>query len=737
MFVDGSAGSAPFNFILLGIWAVVFVYWHRTNKTMLNKKIFSIDFAGQPLSLTISNLADQADASVLGQYGDTTVLVTAVMGKEDRDIDYFPLVVDYEEKFYAAGKIIGSRFVRREGRPSENAILSGRMIDRSIRPLFNHNLRRDVQLVITVLSYDEENDPDFIALLSASLALAISPIPWNGPIAGARLSRTIENKTIINPVNSFFIENGQSLFDAFVSATEEKINMIELAGKEIKESAIAESFELAHQEIKKLINFQKEIIGQVGKPKAEVSIAEPDSELRQKIKEFLKGKLAEALYAENKIDRQNKILKLKGELKQYLINESVKEFEFADYLFDEEINELIHFDIINSERRPDGRKIDEVRELFTEIGLLKRLHGSALFMRGNTQALAVTTLAAPGAEQLIETMEISAKRRFMLHYNFPPYSTGEVGRMGGVGRREVGHGNLAEKAIKAVLPTQEEFPYTIRVVSEILSSNGSSSMASACAASLSLMDAGVPIKKPVAGIAMGLMSEEKGNYKILTDIQGPEDHHGDMDCKVAGTSDGITAIQMDVKIDGVTLKQLAEVLEQAKKARLKILDVMTKTIAEPRKEISPYAPVVMVLDILPEQIGEVIGPGGKIINTIIKETGVQTIDIEQTGRVFVAAGKAEQATSAIHYIKSMTRKIQVGEIIEGKVIKILEFGAIVDLGGGKDGMIHVSELKEGFVKKVEDVVKIGDTVKVKVIKTDENGRIGLSSKALQEAPEQK
>ncbi|MEK9154485.1 MAG: polyribonucleotide nucleotidyltransferase [Patescibacteria group bacterium] len=704
---------------------------------MLNKKIFSIDFAGQPLSLTISNLADQADASVLGQYGDTTVLVTAVMGKEDRDIDYFPLVVDYEEKFYAAGKIIGSRFVRREGRPSENAILSGRMIDRSIRPLFNHNLRRDVQLVITVLSYDEENDPDFIALLSASLALAISPIPWNGPIAGARLSRTIENKTIINPVNSFFIENGQSLFDAFVSATEEKINMIELAGKEIKESAIAESFELAHQEIKKLINFQKEIIGQVGKPKAEVSIAEPDSELRQKIKEFLKGKLAEALYAENKIDRQNKILKLKGELKQYLINESVKEFEFADYLFDEEINELIHFDIINSERRPDGRKIDEVRELFTEIGLLKRLHGSALFMRGNTQALAVTTLAAPGAEQLIETMEISAKRRFMLHYNFPPYSTGEVGRMGGVGRREVGHGNLAEKAIKAVLPTQEEFPYTIRVVSEILSSNGSSSMASACAASLSLMDAGVPIKKPVAGIAMGLMSEEKGNYKILTDIQGPEDHHGDMDCKVAGTSDGITAIQMDVKIDGVTLKQLAEVLEQAKKARLKILDVMTKTIAEPRKEISPYAPVVMVLDILPEQIGEVIGPGGKIINTIIKETGVQTIDIEQTGRVFVAAGKAEQATSAIHYIKSMTRKIQVGEIIEGKVIKILEFGAIVDLGGGKDGMIHVSELKEGFVKKVEDVVKIGDTVKVKVIKTDENGRIGLSSKALQEAPEQK
>ena len=716
---------------------MVFVYWHRTNKTMLNKKIFSIDFAGQPLSLTISNLADQADASVLGQYGDTTVLVTAVMGKEDRDIDYFPLVVDYEEKFYAAGKIIGSRFVRREGRPSENAILSGRMIDRSIRPLFNHNLRRDVQLVITVLSYDEENDPDFIALLSASLALAISPIPWNGPIAGARLSRTIENKTIINPVNSFFIENGQSLFDAFVSATEEKINMIELAGKEIKESAIAESFELAHQEIKKLINFQKEIIGQVGKPKAEVSIAEPDSELRQKIKEFLKGKLAEALYAENKIDRQNKILKLKGELKQYLINESVKEFEFADYLFDEEINELIHFDIINSERRPDGRKIDEVRELFTEIGLLKRLHGSALFMRGNTQALAVTTLAAPGAEQLIETMEISAKRRFMLHYNFPPYSTGEVGRMGGVGRREVGHGNLAEKAIKAVLPTQEEFPYTIRVVSEILSSNGSSSMASACAASLSLMDAGVPIKKPVAGIAMGLMSEEKGNYKILTDIQGPEDHHGDMDCKVAGTSDGITAIQMDVKIDGVTLKQLAEVLEQAKKARLKILDVMTKTIAEPRKEISPYAPVVMVLDILPEQIGEVIGPGGKIINTIIKETGVQTIDIEQTGRVFVAAGKAEQATSAIHYIKSMTRKIQVGEIIEGKVIKILEFGAIVDLGGGKDGMIHVSELKEGFVKKVEDVVKIGDTVKVKVIKTDENGRIGLSSKALQEAPEQK
>ena len=695
----------------------------------LNKQQFSIDFAGQPLTLSVSKIGEQADAAVIGTYGDTSVLVTAVMGKQDKDINYFPLVVDYEEKFYAAGKIIGSRFVRREGRPSENAILSGRLIDRSIRPLFDHAMRRDVQLIITVLSYDEANDPDFIALLSASTALLISPIPWNGPIAGVRLARTADEKTIINPTNQIFEENKNILFDAFISATSERINMIELGGNEAREKDIVETFGEGHEEIKKLIEFQKEIAKKIGQAKIEIEIKKPSQELKEKISVFLNNKIEEALYIKDKTERQNRLHELKENLKQYLLSESISEFEDMETIWEEEIDKLVHKNILESGKRPDGRQLDQVRELYAEAGILKRLHGSALFFRGNTQALAVTTLAAPGAEQLVETMEVSGKRRFMLHYNFPPYSVGETGRMGGVGRREVGHGNLAEKAVKSLIPSTDEFPYTIRVVSEILSSNGSSSMASVCAASMSLMDAGVPIKKPAAGIAMGLMSSEDGRYKILTDIQGPEDHYGDMDCKVAGTADGITAMQMDVKIEGITPKILEEVLEQSKKARLEILDFIGKTISKPRPEISAYAPRVLTIDILPEQIGEVIGPGGKMINTIIKETGVTTIDIEQTGRIFITAESLEKAQAALRQIQSLTRTFQIGEIIEGKIIKILEFGAIVDLGGGKDGMIHVSELKEGFVKKVEDVVKLGDIVKAKIIKI-ENGRIGLSMKAI-------
>ncbi|KKR89249.1 MAG: Polyribonucleotide nucleotidyltransferase [Candidatus Wolfebacteria bacterium GW2011_GWA2_42_10] len=694
-----------------------------------NKQQFSIDFAGQPLTLTVSRLAEQANAAVLGQYGDTSVLVTAVMGNKDKDIDYLPLVVDYEEKFYAAGKIIGSRFIRREGRPSEAAVLSGRLIDRSIRPLFDSRMRRDIQIVVTVLSYDEENDPDFISLLSASAALLISDIPWNGPIAGVRTARIKDGETVINPTNRLFTENKNIVFDAFIAGTENKINMIELSGNEAEEKEAVESFVLAHEEIKKLIEFQKEIVQKIGQKKAEVALIEPPAELREKVVDFLNDKLEQALYVKDKTERQNQIAELKENLKQYLLQESVQGLESADQLFEEKVDKLVHKNIIESEKRPDARKLDEVRELFAEIGLFKRLHGSALFARGNTQALAVTTLAAPGAEQLIETMEISGKRRFMLHYNFPPYSVGEVGRMGGVGRREIGHGNLADKAVRPLIPSSEEFPYTIRVVSEILSSNGSSSMASVSAASMSLMDAGVPIKKAAAGIAMGLMSVPDGRYKILTDIQGPEDHYGDMDCKIAGTSDGITAIQMDVKIEGVTPKILEEVLMQSKKARLEILEFMKKTIDKPRAQISSFAPVIMTLEIKPEQIGEVIGPGGKVINAIIKDTGVETIDIEESGRVFVAGMAEEKVISAIRYIKSLTRQFQIGEILEGSVIKILEFGAIVDLGGGKDGMVHVSELKEGFVKKVEDVIKIGDIVKVKVIKV-ENGKIGLSIKAL-------
>ncbi|MBI4993622.1 polyribonucleotide nucleotidyltransferase [Candidatus Wolfebacteria bacterium] len=699
----------------------------------LNKKEFKIDFAGQPLTLAVSKIAEQANAAVLGTYGDTSVLATVVIGKNDKPIDFFPLTVDYEEKFYAAGKIIGSRFVRREGRPSEAAVLSGRLIDRTIRPLFDHRMRRDVQVVITVLSYDEENDPDFIALLSASTALAISDIPWNGPAAGVRIARTKDDKTIINPLNSVFSDLTKISFDAFASGTKEKLNMIELGGYEAVESGVVESFDEAHKEIGKLVDFQKEIVAKIGKKKLLIPLAEPEKEIKEKAEAFLSNKLEEAVYVKDKVERQNKIDEVKESFKKHLEEISEEAAKLTDHLFEEKLDEIVHKNIIQSDKRPDGRRLDEVRELYAEIGLFKRLHGSALFCRGNTQSLAVTTLAAPGAEQLVETMEISGKRRFMLHYNFPHYSVGETGRMGGVGRREIGHGNLAEKAVKAIIPSQEEFPYTIRVVSEILSSNGSSSMASVCGAALSLMDAGVPIKKPVAGIAMGLMSDSEnkygGKYKILTDIQGPEDHYGDMDCKVAGTKDGITAMQMDVKIDGISVQTLGEVLEQTKKARLEILDVMNKVIDKPKAQTSAYAPIIITLEINPELIGEVIGPGGKMIKKITKETGVDTIDIEESGRVFVSSVDKKKAQMAVDYIKSITREFKVGEIIEGEVIKILDFGAIVDLDGGNDGMIHVSELKEGFVNKVEDVVKIGDVVRAKIVKV-ENGKIGLSIKAL-------
>ena len=651
-------------------------------------------------------------------------------GEKDREIDYFPLTVDYEERFYAAGKIIGSRFVRREGRPSEAAILSGRMIDRTIRPFFDQRLRRDVQIVITVLSYDEENDPDFIALISASTALAISDIPWNGPVAGVRIGKLKdENNILVNPANSE-LRGDKFSFDAFVAGNENKINMIEFGGDQVIEEEVANGLEEAHREIKKIVEFQKNIVKSVGRKKSETLLIEPDLELKKKIREFLKDKLETAVYAENKSEQQTNLEELKNKLAEHLAAEGLENPEGVDALFEEEVDALVHKNILASEKRPDGRKLDEIRPLHAETGLFERLHGSALFIRGGTQALGVVTLAPPGAEQLIETMEISYKRRFMLHYNFPPYSTGEVGRLGGAGRREIGHGSLAEKAVRSIIPSQDEFPYTIRVVSEILASNGSSSMATVCASSMALMDAGVPIKKAVAGIAMGLIIDKSGeNYKILTDIQGPEDHYGDMDCKVAGTTDGVTAMQMDVKIEGVAVATLKEILSRAKKARLEILNFMSGAIAAPRPQVSSYAPVVLVSEISPEQIGEVIGPGGKMINAIIARTGVHTIDIEQTGKVFVAAAEAEKAKAAVAEIKAITREFRPGEIVEGEVIKILDFGAIVDLGGGKDGMIHVSELKSGYVEKVEDVLKIGDKVRAKIIRS-ENGRIGLSLKDL-------
>ena len=696
----------------------------------LQRQQFTTEINGKKLTLEVSQLAGQANAAVLGTYGETSVLVTVVMGKDDKPTDYFPLTIDYEERFYAAGKIIGSRFIRREGRPSENAVLSGRMIDRTLRPLFNQNIRRDVQIVITVLSYDEENDPDFISLISASTAILISEVPWDGPVAGLRLAKIKNGELVINPTNSTLAGN-QISFETFVSGPENKINMVELSGDDASEEEVLSAFEKAQIEINKLVGFQKEIQKKIGRQKVEITGKEISPDIKNKVIDFLKDKLGTAMYMENKGERNEYMESLKKNLFEYLTQEGITDFSGVENLFEEEINSLFTKNILESEKRPDGRHLDEIRPLYGEVGLFSRLHGSALFMRGSTQALAATTLGAPGAAQIYETMESAGKRRFMLHYNFPPYSVGEIGRLGAPGRREIGHGALAEKAIKSILPSEEEFPYTIRIVSEVLSSNGSSSMATVCASIMSLMDAGVPIKKPVAGISMGIALDEKnpeGKYKIFTDIQGLEDHYGGTDFKVAGTIDGITAIQADVKVKGLTIEIIKEILPKAKKAHLEILDFIKSVIDKPRAELSQYAPIIMMVNIKSEQIGEVIGPGGKMINKIIKDTGVESIDIEEDGRVFVTGVGKEKVMLAVNQIKGMTREFQIGEIIIGKVIKILEFGAIVDLGGGKDGMIHISELKDGFVEKVEDVLRLGDMAKVKIVKV-ENGRVGLSLKA--------
>lgn len=689
----------------------------------LDRKQFETEVAGQKVIFEVSKIGEQASAAVLGKYGETVVLATVVMDREDKSSNYMPLMVDYEEKFYAVGKILGSRFVRREGRPSEEGILSARLIDRTIRPLFDQRIRRGIQVIATVLSYDEENDPDFIALASVSLALAISEIPWNGPVGGVRLALSKDGKILLNPTNSQMVD---ARFKTIVAGPKGKINMIELEGSQIQEDEVLEAFKLATGEIDKLVDFQNEIVKQIGKKKAIVPLAEPEAELRAEVQKYLSDKLEGVVYVKEKTDRQSNLFDLTKELKDYLTKKDFADLTLVDNLIDETIESLVRKNVLESEKRPDFRKLDELRPLYAEVSLFKRLHGSAIFIRGNTQSLAVTTLAAPGSEQLVETMRTSAKRRFLLHYNFPSFSVGETGPLRGPGRRDIGHGALAEKAVRNILPSQDEFPYMIRVVSEILSSNGSSSMATVCATSLSLMDAGVPIKNPAAGIAMGLVTDGKNN-KVLTDIQGPEDHFGDMDCKVAGTKDGITAMQMDTKVEGLDLDVLKKVLDQAKKARLEILETITKTLDKPRAELSSYAPTVLAYTILPDQIRDVIGPGGRVINGIIESTGAATIDVEQTGKVFVTASSKEKAEAAMNQIKGITHRYQIGETVEGEVIKILDFGAIVGFNG-KDGLLHISEMKDGFVKKTEDVVKIGDKLRVKIIKVDDDGRLGLTLK---------
>lgn len=706
---------------------------------MINRKKFEKEIGGKKFSIEISSLAEQANAAVIAKCGETVVLGTAVMSSTDTEGDYMPLKVDYEERFYAAGRILGSRYVRREGRPSEEAVLAGRIIDRTIRPLFDQRLRRDVQVVATVLSIDDETEPEPVALLAASAALALSDIPWSGPAAGARIGK-LNGKFVVNPTVAELASTELEM-EAFVAGPEGKINMIEMSGSDTSEADALESLKVGMDAVNELVAFIKEIVKELGKPKATVKLAEADPALKSAIESYMEGKAYEAVYPHlspkdgdhplHKVEREKRL----AELKDGLFAELEPKFPelnkmTVEHLFETVIDNLVHKNILEKELRPDSRKMNEIRPLDGEVKLFERTHGSGLFVRGNTQALAITTIAPPGSEQVIESMETRAgKRRFILHYNFPPYSVGETGRVGAPGRREIGHGALAAKAVLPVIPASEDFPYTIRVVSEILSSNGSSSMATVCATTLSLMDAGVPIKKPVAGIAMGLMSDDKGNYKVLTDLQGPEDHYGDMDFKVAGTKDGINAIQLDVKLEGLTLEMAEKTLAQAKEARLEILKVIAGIIPEPRKEISPYAPKVVQIKISKDKIGALIGPGGKVINGLIEKYGLAGIDIEEDGRVSVGAEKQEALNAALEEINMITRDVKVGDVVEGTIVKILEFGAIVDLGGGFDGMIHVSELKDGFVKKVEDVVKLGDFVRAKVIRSEE-GKIGLSIKQL-------
>jgi len=690
---------------------------------------FDLKLGEKNLKVEVRKLAEQANGDVLVRYGDTLILAVCVMSKEDReDLGFFPLTVEYQEKYYAAGKIKGSRYIKREGRPSDEAICNSRLIDRTIRPRFPKDLFREIQVIATVLSWDTENDPDIIGLTAASLALSISDIPWDGPIGAVRVCQK-DGKFILNPTYEERENNDLDIIFAGVLKKKELlINMIEGELGEVEEKVILDAFDFAENYLKKLVAFQEEIRKKVGKEKVVLGISPKEDVLEKEIKEFLGDKLEKAFFQKDKEQRADGLNKLKKELSSF-IEESYPEGEKTKYaldFFDKEIDRLLHENILKYNKRPDGRKLDEVREIHCEVGLLPRTHGSGLFCRGQTKALSILTLGAPGDQQLFEGMEIEGKKRFMHHYNFPPYSVGEVKPLRGPGRREIGHGMLAEKALSSLIPSFEDFPYTIRIVSEMLSSNGSTSMASISSSSLALMDAGVPIKRPAAGIAIGLAQDiETGDYKVLTDIQGPEDHHGDMDFKVAGTKKGITVLQMDVKIEGISKKIMEEALLGAKKARLKILESIEKILAEPRAQLSSYAPRILTIQIDPKKIREVIGPGGKVINEIIEVTGA-AIDIQDSGLIFVTSEKEESAEKAVAWIKDITREVKAGEVFQGKVKRILNFGAFVEILPGQEGLIHISKLAPGRVDKVEDVVKIGDTVSVKVILVDEQGRINLA-----------
>ncbi len=690
----------------------------------MHSKEFSVDVAGYPLTATFTNLAEQANGSVLLSYRDTTLLATAVMGKHDKESDFFPLVVDFEERFYAAGKILGSQFVRREGRPTDAAILAGRVVDRTIRPLFDHRIRREVQVVVTTLALGDA-EPDTLAVIAASLALSTSNIPFRGPVSGIHIGK-IGEKFVVNPSYTDLSNEGL-VMDLTACGKDGHINMIETESKEISNESAGQALDLASSEIEKIQTWQKQIISEIGKEKVALEFKSAPEGMKELYKEVVSPKFYDAVFAG---PGKGPMMKLMDEwIESYKQKFPEEKVAFAIEYFEDEINDLIHKEAIDNGKRPDLRALDEVRPLFAKAGgISKMLHGSGVFYRGGTHVFSALTLGAPGDAQTIETIEQSGEKRFMHHYNFAPYSTGDVGRMGGLNRRMVGHGYLAEKSLLAVLPPKDIFPYTIRIVSESLASNGSTSMGSVCASSLALMDAGVPITGAVAGIASGLMMESEDRYALLTDIQGPEDHHGDMDFKVAGTRKGITGIQMDIKVDGIPLKILKEALIKAEQARLQILDVIEKEISKPRADISPKAPKILTTKVKVDQIGLVIGTGGKTIKEMMAESGAQ-IDIDDDGTVFIT-GTDGSAEKAKQMVEDLTREFAEGDRMNGTVTKVVEFGAFVKIASNTEGLVHVSEMAPFRVEKVSDYLKEGDVIPVIVKGVDERGKIALSIKQI-------
>lgn len=702
----------------------------------MSKEFFSMDFSGRKLTVETGEIAKQAGGSVIVRYEDTVVLSAATANHTPKDTDFFPLTVTFEEKLYSVGKIPGG-FLRREGRPSEHATLTARMIDRPIRPLFPEGFRNEVQVVNTVLSVDQDCSADMAAMFGASCALCVSDVPFNGPIAGVIVGR-VDGEYVINPTVE---QLEKSDIHLTVAGTKDAINMVEASAKIVSEEAMLGALLFGHEHIKMLCAFQEEILAKVAKQKMEVSLYEINPEIKSIIDEQGKKRLEEAVSIKLKLERYGKIDEITDEMaaifeaKEYASDKekekTVKQAkEYCTEIVANEVRRLISVEKI----RPDGRQLDEVRPLNSQIDLLPRVHGSALFTRGETQVLSVTTLGALGDNQIIDDLTEVEEKRFMHHYNFPPYSVGETGRMGNPGRREIGHGALGEKALAQVLPTVEEFPYAIRTVAEVLESNGSSSQASICAGSMSLMAAGVPIKAPVAGVAMGLITFGD-HYSILTDIQGMEDHYGDMDFKVAGTTEGITALQMDIKIDGINRQILEEALEQARVGRLQIMENMMTAISAPREDVSKYAPKLVSMTIPTDKIRDVIGTGGKMINQIIAECNDVKVDIEDDGRCVIYHFDREMLNKAQAMIENIIRDAKVGEIYEGKVTRIEKFGAFVELFPGTDGLLHVSKISYDRVEKPEDVLKLGDIVKVVVTEIDDKGRVNVSARDLLEKPE--